>query len=45
MKKLLYKIPALQIAKIAVERGFEESIPGSSEGTGEDLWDLEMLEL
>ena len=45
MKKSFYQMPVLQIAKIAVERGFEESIPGSSEGTGEDLWELEMLEL
>ena len=34
----LYISPAIEIYKVTVEYGFIGSVPGSSEGTGEDEW-------
>ena len=37
-KKRSYSTPVVEILQLYVERGFLVSQPGSSEGTGEDIW-------
>lgn len=38
MERKFYEVPELIFIDIVVDIGFINSVPGSSEGTGEDEW-------